>query len=102
MNKTDILIVLFIFLVCSKMVKAESNFYSDSNGNQIGSSYQLGNTTYYQDSRGNPVGNTNTMGHYTSYNKPDGTQIGSSMSMPVPNQYNNQPQPQPFFNRVQR
>jgi hypothetical protein len=102
MNKTDILIVLFIFLVCSKMVKAESTFYSDSSGNQIGSSYQLGSTTYYQDSRGNPVGNTNTMGHYTSYNKPDGTIIGSSMSMPVLNQYNNQPQPQPFFNRVQR
>ena len=102
MKTKDILIALFILLVCSKMVKAESTFYSDSKGNQIGSSYQLGNTTYYQDSRGNPVGNTNTMGNYTSYNKPDGTQIGSSMSMPVPNQYNSQPQPQPFFNRVQR
>jgi hypothetical protein len=102
MNTKDILIVLFIFLVCSKMVKAESTFYSDSRGNQIGSSFQMGNMTFYQDSKGNPVGNTNTMGNYTSYNKPDGTQIGSSVSMPFPNQRNNQPQPQPFFNGVQR
>jgi hypothetical protein len=102
MNTKDILIVLFIFLVCSKMVKAESTFYNDSRGNQIGSSFQMGNMTFYQDSKGNPVGNTNTMGNYTSYNKPDGTQIGSSVSMPVPNQRNNQSQPQPFFNGVQR
>ena len=102
MKTRDVLIVLFILLVCSKMIKAESTFYSDSSGNQIGSSYQLGNITYYQDSKGNPIGNTNRMDNYTSYNKPDGTQIGSSMSMPVPNQYNNQSQQQPFFNRVQR
>jgi hypothetical protein len=102
MNTKDVLIVLFIFLVCSKMVKAESRFYSDLKGNQIGSSYQMGSMTFYQDSKGNQVGSTSTMGNYTSYNKSDGTQIGSSVSMPFPNQRNNQPQPQPFFNGVQR
>jgi hypothetical protein len=103
MNTKDVLIVLFIFLVCSKMVKAETTLYNDSRGNSIGSSYQMGSMTFYQDSRGKPVGNTNTMGNYTSYNRPDGSVIGSSVSMPVLNQRNSQqPQPQPFFNGVQR
>ncbi len=102
MNTKDVLIVLFIFLVCSKMIKAETTLYNDSKGNQIGSSYQMGSMTFYQDSKGNQVGSTSTMGNYTSYNRSDGTQIGSSVSMPFPNQRNNQPQPQPFFNGVQR
>ena len=81
MNTKDVLIVLFIFLVCSKMVKADTRFYSDSQGNQIGSSYQMGGNTYYQDPKGNPVGSTTTMGNYTSYNRPDGSVIGSSVSI---------------------
>ena len=102
MNTKDILIVLFILLVCSKMIKAETTLYNDSKGNSVGSSFQMGDMTFYQNNKGDSVGSSFTMGNYTSYNKPDGTQIGSSISMPVPNQRNNQPQPQPFFNGVQR
>jgi hypothetical protein len=102
MNTKDVLIVLFIFLVCSKMVKAETTLYNDSKGNPIGSSFQMGDMTFYRDNKGNSVGSSFTMGNYTSYNKPDGSSAGSSVTMPVPNQRNNQPQPQPFFNGVQR
>ena len=51
-------LALAYLLMGSDRVKAETTFFSDSKGNQVGSAYQLGNTTYYQDSRGNPVGNT--------------------------------------------
>jgi hypothetical protein len=103
MNTKDVLIVLFIFLVCSKMVKAETTLYNDSKGNPIGSSFQMGDMTFYRDNKGNSVGSSFTMSNYTSYNKPDGSSAGSSVSMPVLNQRNSQqPQPQPFFNGVQR
>jgi hypothetical protein len=99
MKTRDVLIVLFIFLVCSKMVKAETTLYTDSKGNSIGSSFQMGDMTFYRDSQGNSVGSSFSMGNYTSYNKADGTNIGSSVSMPTNNQRNNQqPQPQVFFN----
>lgn len=99
MNTKDILIVVFVLLVCSKMVKAETTLYSDSQGNSIGSSFQMGDMTFYRDNQGNSVGSSFSMGNYTSYNKPDGSNIGSSVSMPTNNQrHSQQPQPQVFFN----
>lgn len=94
--------LLIAFFLMMDKPRAETTYYQNKNGNQVGSSYTMGNQTFYQSNNGAPVGSSYTMGNYTVYQAPDGKQIGTSYTMPNGQPQGQQPSGNPFFGDQQR
>ena len=71
-----IFVVVFLLSLVG-VVRADTYYYTNSNGMPAGSSQRMGNTTYYTNSNGMPAGSSQRMGntvyHYDSNGMPAGT-----------------------------
>lgn len=77
-------IITVIAISLTSISYAQTTYYTDRNGQPMGTATTMGNITFYTNQYGQPMGTASTYGNTTTYANPNGQVIGGVPQPPPP------------------
>lgn len=76
--------IIFALIALPIGVFAQTTYYTDRNGQPMGTATTMGNVTFYTNQYGQPMGTASTYGNTTTYANQNGQVIGGVPQPPPP------------------